>query len=107
MKQQNKLQLQVEAKFFKGLADKSRLEILECTLNGKKTVTEIIEMTQLTQSNVSNHLSCLLECGLVVRNRHGLHSYYAASSPEVERLIDVMKSIVSQRSRELFECTRY
>lgn len=100
-------QLLIEAKFFKGLADKSRLTILESVMDSEKTVSDIVKLTKLSQSNVSNHLACLLECGLVTRNRDGQRAYYQLSSDEVKNLIAVMRTIVSQHSQELFECTRY
>ena len=62
-------QLSVEAKFFKGLGDKSRLAILETLSEEEKTVADIVKLTGLSQPNVSAHLSCLLECGLVKRER--------------------------------------
>jgi DNA-binding transcriptional ArsR family regulator len=100
-------QLLIEAKFFKGLADKSRLTILESVMDSEKTVSDIVKLTKLSQSNVSNHLACLLECGLVTRSRDGQRAYYQLSTGEVKNLIAVMRTIVSQHSQELFECTRY
>lgn len=100
-------QLMIEAKFFKGLADKSRLAILESITDGEKTVTEIVDVTHLSQPNVSNHLACLLECGLVTKSRDGQRAYYQLSTEEVKELIAKMRSIVSQHSQELYDCTRY
>lgn len=100
-------QLLIEAKFFKGLADKSRLAILESITNGQKTVSDIVEATKLSQPNVSNHLACLLDCGLVTRSRDGQRAFYQLSTEEVKDLIAIMRTIVSQHSQELFDCTRY
>lgn len=100
-------QLQVEAKFFKGLADKSRLAILETIVAGAKTVSEIVEETKLSQPNVSTHLSCLLDCGLVQKRRDGQRMFYQISSDEVTEIIKHMRNVVGQHSKEIFECTRY
>ena len=43
------------AKFFRGLADQSRLAILDALCAGPLVVHEIVGRTALTQPNVSNH----------------------------------------------------
>lgn len=55
----------LKAKLFRGFADPSRLAIVEALRSGSMTVTEVVAATGLTQSNTSNHLSCLRDCGLV------------------------------------------
>lgn len=100
-------QLAIEAKFFKGLADKSRLSILETLLAGDRTVAEIVEQTKLSQPNVSAHLACLLECGLVKKERDGQFMVYRVSSGQVADIFELMRSIVSEHSQELYKCTRY
>jgi DNA-binding transcriptional ArsR family regulator len=61
----------IKAKFFRGLSDESRLLILETLQRSEKTVGEIVQITNLTQPNVSNHLSCLKRCGLVTSRQNG------------------------------------
>lgn len=55
--------LALKAKLFRGFADPSRLSILEALRDGSLSVGEIATATALSQPNVSNHLSCLLDCG--------------------------------------------
>lgn len=64
----------LKAKLFRGFSDPSRLSILEALRNGPLTVGEIVEATGLTQSNTSNHLSCLNDCGLVRRDQRAVLS---------------------------------
>ena len=77
------MQLMLEAKFFKGLADKSRLTILEVLMDGEKVVGEIVKTTGLSQSNASMHLACLLDCGLVLKTRQGQHMQYRLANEEI------------------------
>ena len=53
-----KTDLYVNARLFRGFGDPSRLTILESLSGGGQTVGLIVERTGLSQSNVSNHLSC-------------------------------------------------
>lgn len=100
-------QLAIEAKFFKGLGDKSRLAILETLLDEEKSVADIVKITGLSQPNVSAHLSCLLECGLVQRQREGQWVLYRVTSDQVPEIISLMRTIVAAHSQELYDCTRY
>ncbi len=100
-------QLAIEAKFFKGLADKSRLSILETLLDEEKSVAEIVKQTNLSQPNVSAHLACLLECGLVEKERNGQFMVYRVTSEQVAEIFELMRGIVAAHSQELYNCTRY
>lgn len=100
-------QLAIEAKFFKGLGDKSRLAILETVLEEEKTVADIVKLTGLSQPNVSAHLACLLECGLVKRERDGQWVLYSVTSEQVPEIISLMRTIVASHSQQLYDCTRY
>lgn len=100
-------QLSIEAKFFKSLGDPSRLAILEVISENPLTVSEIVELTGLSQPNTSMHLACLLDCGLVQNNKEGRNSIYQLSGEEVKAVIETARSIISQHSKQLFECTRY
>jgi ArsR family transcriptional regulator, cadmium/lead-responsive transcriptional repressor len=69
------LEVTLKAKLFRGFGDPSRLNILDALHVGPLTVSQIVETTGLTQSNVSNHLGCLKDCGLVVAEHSGrLHN---------------------------------
>ncbi len=99
--------LKIKAKLFRGLADSTRLAILECLRDGEKTVTEIVRETGQSQSNVSNHLSCLLECGLVKNQRKGKNIRYNIRNAKVKILLENSDTVLSEVYREIFECTRY
>jgi len=103
----NSSQLQLEAKLFKGFGDPSRLAIIESISKKPLTVTEIVDATGLSQPNVSMHLACLLDCGLVLNRKDGRNSFYELAGSEVKKVTSLAQKIVSQHSKQLFECTRY
>ena len=81
--------LALRAKLFRGLGDPSRLVILDALLSDERNVQEIVANTGLGQPNVSNHLRCLLECGLVSRRSEGRFARYRlADSRVVDRIRD-------------------
>lgn len=55
----------------------SSLAILKALQMGARSVSEIVQETGLSQSNVSNHLARLRELRLVTARRSGKHVFYA------------------------------
>jgi ArsR family transcriptional regulator, cadmium/lead-responsive transcriptional repressor len=97
----------LKAKLFRGLADPSRLSILETLRDTHLTVTEIVEATGLSQSNVSNHLSCLHDCGLVTRDQKGRYVEYRLSDSRVNSLLETVEGLLADTAQGIYECTRY
>ena len=100
-------QTTLKAKLFRGLADPSRLAILEALRTGPRTVTEIVEATGLAQSNASNHLACLWDCGLVAREQQGRFVHYRLSDSRVDTLLGLADALLAEVAKGVYECTRY
>jgi DNA-binding transcriptional ArsR family regulator len=99
--------LDVKAKFFRGLADLSRLSILEALRRGPRNVSEVVRMTGLLQPNASTHLNCLWDCGLVDREVRGRCRYYQIKSPGILAILgEADRFLVKVRAR-ISECRRY
>ena len=99
--------LSLKAKLFRGLGDSTRLSILECLRKGERTTSEIVEEISQGQSNVSNHLSCLLDCGLVQNRRQGKNIFYSISNKKVAKLLEESDAILSDIARGIYECVNY
>ncbi len=97
----------LQAKLFRGFSDPSRLAILDALRDGPLTVSEIVQATSLTQSNVSNHLGCLRDCGLVTAKSEGRFAYYQLSDARVEQLLRLADELLADVARGVYECTRY
>jgi DNA-binding transcriptional ArsR family regulator len=99
--------VQLQAKLFRGFGDPARLNILHVLRNGPMTVTEIVTATRMSQSNTSNHLRCLRECGLVAAEQQGKFVLYRLSDDRVGELLALAESLLSDVARGVYECTRY
>ena len=99
--------IDLQAKLFRGFADPSRLGILVALRNGPLTVSEIVEATSLSQPNVSNHLGCLRDCGLVTAEQQGRYVTYHLSDDRVGELLALTESFLADVARGVYECTRY
>ncbi len=103
----NPKSIEIQAKLFHGFSDPSRLSILTALHGGALTVSEIVEATGLTQSNVSNHLACLRDCGLVAAEQQGRFVYYELSDKRVGRLLILADELLADVAKGVYECTRY
>lgn len=99
--------IDLRAKLFRGLADPSRLAILDALVAGEHTVQEIVGQTGLGQPNVSNHLRCLLECGLVNRRSEGRFVRYRLASGQVAAVIHEADRLLALTASGVNDCRRY
>lgn len=99
--------LGLRAKLFRGFSDPSRLAILDTLRAGSRTVGEIVAMTGLGQSNTSNHLACLHDCGLVTRTPNGKFVSYQLADPRVGMLLDLADAALADVAEHVSACMRY
>ncbi|HEY7415464.1 MAG TPA: metalloregulator ArsR/SmtB family transcription factor [Ktedonobacteraceae bacterium] len=96
-----------KAKLFRGFSDLSRLSLLEALRAGPLTVTALIERTGLTQSNVSNHLACLRDCGLVIASRQQRYTLYQLSDERVATLLALAEALLAESAQGVDACPHY
>ena len=87
------------AKLFRGLADPSRLAILE--------VGQIVAATGLSQPNASNHLRCLSECGLVAGEARGRFVDYRLADLRIDELLALATELLDGPARGVDACKSY
>jgi DNA-binding transcriptional ArsR family regulator len=82
------------ARLGRALADPTRCRILTALLDGASYPGRIAEQLGLTRSNVSNHLSCLRGCGLVVATYEGRQVHYALADVHLTRALNELVQVV-------------
>lgn len=76
--------------FLKGIASPHRLMILCQLVEAEKSVTELIEATDIAQTSMSQHLSKLRQEGLVTYRREHRTLYYRIDNPAVLNIMSVL-----------------
>jgi len=107
MLKQDADKLELKAKLFRGFGDMTRLSILESIIDEEKTVTKILEDVKQSQSNVSNHLSCLSECGLVKSRKDGKYRLYSIGDKRIVKLLKESDSLLSDIAAGIYACMNY
>ncbi len=95
-----------EARWFRVLADPTRLVILKHLLTRPHSVTELIGATGLPQSRISNHLACLRWCQFVHADRQGRHVVYSIADTRLQRVFDLAGELVADKAEHLASCKR-
>ena len=100
--------LDVHAKLFRGLADPGRLDILLRLRTGPSSAGELARDCGLTASNASNHLRCLLECGLVTLEPNGRRNIYRLADEGIALVLDASRKLLSSPAGVLIRaCCNY
>ncbi len=94
------------ARFFRVLSDPTRLAILELLLAAPRTVSELVELLEVPQSRVSNHLACLRWCEFVDGERDGRQVTYRIREGRVRALIDAAREMSAEHCEHLASCQR-
>ena len=90
-------------KLFKGLADRSRLQILKSLLEEDMYVERLAQRLELTPATVSFHLKKLMDAGSVSSRREQYYTMYSINKEVFQcRILDILgeKSSDAQRQQE-------
>jgi len=94
------------ARLFHGLSDPTRLRILVELLDGERRVTDLVAAVGTSQPNVSNHLACLRECGLVVdRPAERRQVFYSIAQPELREVLSASERLLAETGHEVRLCS--
>lgn len=99
--------VEVAAKLFRGFGDPTRLRILLTLLDGEQRVTDLVAIVGTSQANVSGHLSCLRECGLVTARPEGRQVFYELATPALVRLLQSAERVLAETGQRVELCPNY
>lgn len=88
------LHADVLARFGHALSDPTRTRLLLSLREGPGYPSELAEMLGVTRQNLSNHLTCLRGCGLVVAVPEGRRSRYELSDPRLAHALGDLLGLV-------------
>ncbi len=92
------------ARFFSGLADPTRVQILAFLLDGPRTAGEIVAHVGRHQASVSSHLTCLRFCGFVEARREGRSVIYELIDSRVRQLVLLGERMLGENAERIMAC---
>ena len=91
-------------KFFKALGEPTRLKILKLIAVREMCVCELMDVLDMNQPRISQHLKVLKETGLVIERKQAQWSYYSLCCQEFHEFINAFMAFINedmQNSSEL------
>ena len=85
--------LDVMNRLGRAMADPTRSRILMTLLEGPSYPAVLAQELELTRSNVSNHLTCLRDCGIVVAEPEGRQTRYEIADPHLTVALNALVNI--------------
>ena len=97
----------IAAQMFRSFGDPTRLAILAELLGGERRVVDLVDVLGCSQSNVSGHLACLKECGLIVDRPQGRSVHYRLATPAVVDLLRQAEALLGEIGERVELCENY
>ena len=85
--------LDVMNRLGRAMADPTRSRILMTLLDGPSYPAVLSRELELTRSNVSNHLACLRDCGIVVVEPEGRQTRYEIADPHLAAALTALVDV--------------
>jgi len=85
--------LDVMNRLGRAMADPTRSRILLTLLDGPAYPAGLADSLALTRQNVSNHLACLRDCGIVVAEPEGRQHRYELADPHLTAALEKLLSV--------------
>jgi DNA-binding transcriptional ArsR family regulator len=86
--------LDVMNRLGRAMADPTRSRILLSLIQGPSQPSELAQSLVLSRSNVSNHLTCLRGCGIIVATPIGRTTRYEIADPHLAKALVTMFDVV-------------
>ena len=86
----------LHSEFCKSISNPKRQEILEALREEELTVNELIAKTDISQSNLSQHLAILRSKGIVRSRREGTSIYYSIANKKIIKAYDLVSQVLME-----------
>ena len=90
---------QLHAEICAGLADPKRILILYALSDKPSTVSELVNLLELSQPMISRHLKILRQRGMVNSNRIGTSIKYSLSDSRLIEALNLLRAVLASNLR--------
>lgn len=97
----------VAAKLFRGLGDPTRLAILLALTECERRVVDLVREVGTSQPNISGHLACLKDCGLVADRPEGRQMFYRIADEEIYGFLVASERLLATAGHAIELCPNY
>jgi ArsR family transcriptional regulator, nickel/cobalt-responsive transcriptional repressor len=91
---ENLIKVEKCADFFRVLAHETRLQIVDFLIDGPRSVSEIQEHLNITQTLASINLKLMLRSGIVMKRRDGKNMFYSLVPGIIEKTSHMLDDLL-------------
>ena len=91
---------ELHAELLKALAHPRRLEIIQLLRDQELCVSDIYEMLDLPQANISQHLMILRDAGVVITSRDGKQIFYKLADSRIIKASDLLREVLIDQNQD-------
>jgi len=84
----------LHANICKTLANPRRLEVIAALRDDELTATQLTRKIHIGKANLSQHMSILIQKGVVLSRREGLNVFYKLSDERITKACDLMREVL-------------
>ena len=89
-----------QADVAKAMAHSVRIAVLEYLKDGEQCVCDIAEAVNTERSNLSKHLSVMVNAGVLSSRKEGLKVFYRVKTPCVLKFLECLKDCLKEQMAE-------
>lgn len=93
-------------KFLKVMADEHRVAIILHLAEGAKTVSQIQEVTGLSQARASHHIGLLREAGIILQTPQGRSNLYSLCCAQIAEPVKWLATLASIKPEGVAMCEK-
>lgn len=90
---------ELKAEIIQAAGHPIRLAIIEYLVNGEQCVCDIVDFVGAQRSNVSRHLSVMLNAGVVECRKDGLKMIYSLKTPCIVKFLGCVEEALKERMK--------
>lgn len=91
---------ELHTSLLKSLAHPRRLEIIQLLRDQELCVSDIYEMLDLPQANISQHLMVLRDAGVLATERKGKQIFYKIAHPKIIEASDLLREVLIDKHKD-------
>ena len=86
-----------KAQLLKALAHPNRLRIINQLHEEQRCNCDLAELLHLEQSNLTRHLSVLIQAGIVETRKDGVKTFYRVEDDEIVKILQLVEKIAVKK----------
>jgi DNA-binding transcriptional ArsR family regulator len=86
--------IKLQSELHKTLSNASRMQVIGLLHKREMRASELIEETEMSKANLSQHMAILVNSGIVNSERRGKSVFYNLSDPKIRQACSIMQEVM-------------